>query len=65
MKLYTTCIDSSMQYGTKTTKPQIGWINGPNPASANDITVFRGGTEEEREKEGDREALYWQNLMEA
>jgi hypothetical protein len=39
--------------------PRIVWVDGPYPASASDITIFRGGTVKEGMEKWDRNALYW------
>jgi hypothetical protein len=39
--------------------PRIVWVDGPYPASASDITIFRGGTVDEGMSKWDRNALYW------
>ena len=48
------------EFGLSTTKPQLGWVRGPKPAgSESDITMFRGGKEEDGQENWDREALYF------
>ena len=54
------CYLQKYELSLSTTKPQIAWTNGPFPGSKHDLTVFRGGTEEEGEEEWDKESLYFQ-----
>ena len=43
-----------------TTASQVGSVRGPKPCATNDMTVFRGGTEEQGKVNWDKEALYFQ-----
>ena len=48
------------EFCLSTTKPQLGWVRGPKPAgSESDITMFRGGNEEDGQENWDKEALYF------
>lgn len=47
------------QFGLAIDEPRIVIVDGPYPASASDITIFRGGTVKAGKDTWDRNALYF------